>query len=73
MSTCYKNTYVYHCQFSIMFLNHTWWSAQWGALCTIISEVNLSEFIYRRIHEDFSSIDFVYRRFHEDFSTEKSS
>ena len=29
-------------------------SAQWRALCTKITEVNLSEFVYRQFHEDFS-------------------
>ena len=32
-----------------------WWSAQQRALCTKISEVNISAFIYRLFHEDFSS------------------
>ena len=35
---------------------HQWWSAQWRALCTKISEVNLYAFIYRLFHEGFSSI-----------------
>ena len=36
-----------------------WWNAQWRALCTQISEVNLSAFIYRLFHEDFTSEVFV--------------
>ena len=36
---------------SIVFWNHTW-----RAVCTKISELNLSAFIYRLFHEDFSSI-----------------
>ena len=38
-----------------MFQNHTWESAQWRALCTKISEVNLSAFIYRLFHEDIQN------------------
>ena len=41
---------------SDLFWNDTWYSAQWRALCTEIIEVNLSAFIYRLFHEDFSSI-----------------
>ena len=33
-----------------------WWSAQWRALCTKITEVNLFAFAYRLFHEDFSPI-----------------
>ena len=29
---------------------------QWRALCTKITEVNLSEFVYRLFHEDFSPL-----------------
>ena len=39
---------------SDLFWNHTWWSAQWGALYTEILEVNLFAFAYRMFHEDFS-------------------
>ena len=39
-----------------MFCNHTWQSAQLKVLCTKISKVNLSVFIYRQFHEDFSLI-----------------
>ena len=41
---------------SDLFWNYTWQSAQWKALCTKITEVNLSVFVYRLLHEDFSSI-----------------
>ena len=39
---------------SDVFWNHTWKSAQWGALYTEIVEVNLFAFVYRLFHEDFS-------------------
>ena len=35
-----------------VFWNHTWWSAQWRALCTKISEVSLSA-VTDSFHEDF--------------------
>ena len=47
----FKRTYN-----SNVFWNHTWWSAQQRALCIEISKVNLSAFIYRLFHEDFSAI-----------------
>ena len=40
----------------ILFWNNKWQNAQWGALCTKITEVNLFAFAYRLFHEDFSSI-----------------
>ena len=40
-----------------LFWNHTWQSDQWRALCTEITEVNLSEFVCRLFHEDVSSIN----------------
>ena len=49
---------------SDLYWNHTWWSAQWRALRTKITEVNLSLFIYRLFHEDFSpimGINFIHR------------
>ena len=36
--------------------NHKWSRVQWRALCTNITEVNLSAFSYRLFHDDFSSI-----------------
>ena len=41
---------------STLFWNYTWQSVQWRALCTKITEVNLSGFVYRLFHEDFSPI-----------------
>ena len=41
---------------SDLFWNHTWKSAQWRALCTKITDVNLSVFVYRLFHEDLSPI-----------------
>ena len=38
-----------------VFWNHMWQSAQWLVLCTKLTEINLSAFIYRLFHEDFSS------------------
>ena len=35
---------------SDLFWNHTWQSAQWRALCTEITEVNLSAVVYRLLH-----------------------
>ena len=35
-----------------LFWNHTWQSAKWRALCTKISAVSLSAFMYRLFHED---------------------
>ena len=63
---CIHTFYRYHLQTehyshkdisynSNVFLNHTWWSAQRRALCTKISEVNVSALIYRLFHEVFSS------------------
>ena len=46
-----QNTYI-----SNVFWNHTWWSSRWRAISTMISEVNVSEFIYRLFHEGFYSI-----------------
>ena len=40
-----------------------WWSAQWRALCTKITEVNLSTEIL-----EVNLFAFAYRLFHEDFS-----
>ena len=40
-----------------LFLNHTFYSAQWEALYTEILEVNLFAFAYRLFPEDFSSLD----------------
>ena len=37
-----------------LFWNHMWWSAQWRPLCTMITEVNSSAFVYGLFHEDFS-------------------
>ena len=39
-----------------MFWNHSLWNAKWRTLCTEISEVNLSLFIYRLFTEDLSSV-----------------
>ena len=36
-----------------IFCNHTWQSVQLKAICTKISVVNLSVFIYRFFHENF--------------------
>ena len=49
--TCCNITYN-----SDIFWNNTWLSAQWRALCTKVTEVNLSVFVYRLFHEDFSPI-----------------
>ena len=37
-----------------LFWDHTWQSAQWRALCTEITEVNLSATVYRLFSEDVS-------------------
>ena len=36
--------------------HHKWQSAQWRALSTKITEINLFAFTYRLFHENFSSI-----------------
>ena len=46
--------------------NHTWQSAQWQSLNAMGTEVNLSVFVYKVFHEDFSP--FV-RTIIDDFST----
>ena len=35
-------------------------SAQWRALCTEITDVNLSAFVYRLFHEDFPLIEKIF-------------
>ena len=42
---------------SDLFWNHTWQSAQWRALCTEFIEVNLSAFVCRLFHGDFSFLE----------------
>ena len=51
---CIYNLYLYN---SDLFGRRMWFSVQWRALCTEMTEVNLTAVVYRLFHEDFSSID----------------
>ena len=50
---------------SDLFWNHKWQSAQWRALCTNITELNLSAFAYRLFHEGL----YIFNRQSEMLST----